>query len=154
MTEGRRATDNLELFPCPQPDVDGCYVAKFFLHGLRYVSDASLERVGRLTVGESLGVMLDVSNRHDRYAVAVRTCDDRDRCLVGYVPRYLARDIRELSLECEPDFMSLAVERVNPGAPLQQRVVCRLRCCWPETFQPCAGPDFEPIATAQPVATR
>jgi len=154
VTEGRRATDNLELFPCPHPDNDGCYVSRFFLHGMRYLPDASLQRAAELRVGESLGLMLDISNLHDPYAVAVRTCDDTARSMIGYAPRYLARDIFQLSLQCQPDFMSLTVARVNRAAPLQQRLLCQLNCCWPEGFRPCAGEDFQPIVTGQPVETR
>jgi len=154
VTEGRRATDNLELFPCPHPDTDGCYVSRFFLHGMRYLPDASLQRAADLQMGESLGLMLDISNPYDPYAVAVRTCDDTARSMIGYVPRYLARDIFQLSLQCQPDFLSLTVARVNRTAPLQQRLLCQMNCCWPEGFLPCAGNDFQPIVTGQPVEAR
>lgn len=150
VTEGLRATDNLELFACPRPDADGCYAAKLFLHGMRYVPDATLDRVERLRPGERLGMMLDISNPYDRYAVAVRTCDDRDRHLIGYVPRYLARDVHRLCQTCDPDVLSLTVERVNASAPLQHRLLCRLRCCWPEGFDPCADEAYQPIMASGP----
>ena len=37
VTEGKRETDSIEVFPCPAPDADGCYLNKFFLHGLRWM---------------------------------------------------------------------------------------------------------------------
>src|SRR5205823_4974974 len=73
VTEGIRQTDQLEVFPCPAPDAGGCYLTKFFLHGLRWVPPAALERVGRLRPGENLALMLDTSSPFDPLAVAVRT---------------------------------------------------------------------------------
>jgi hypothetical protein len=150
VTEGRRATDNLELFPCPVPDAEGCYLNKFFLHGIRYVPDAALERIAALANGERLIPMFDDLNPHDPEAVAVRTADDQRRMLIGYVPRYLAREVRLLCESCHPEFIDLRVERVNPGAPLQQRLLCRMNSCWPEGFRPCEHDDFQPIPSLLP----
>ncbi len=146
VTEGQRATDSLELFPCPRPDAAGCYVGKFFLHGLRWVAPVSLERTSRLKVGESLGLMFDICNPKDANAVAVRTCDERERTLLGYIPRYLARDVKDLVRGCSVQTIELKVERVNLDAPLQQRLLCRLTSCWPAGFQPCDTEEFKPIA--------
>ncbi|GMU35474.1 MAG: hypothetical protein AMXMBFR20_33450 [Planctomycetia bacterium] len=154
VTEGRRQTDSLEVFPCPMPDAEGCYLTKFFLHGLRYMPQAAIDRVSMLRSNTDLALMLDISNTHDPYAVAVRTADIHERFMIGYVPRYLARDIGLLSLSCDPDFLHLTVERLNPSAPLQMRLLCRMRACWPENFRPCAGEEYQPIASEQPsVAT-
>lgn len=150
VTEGRRATDNLELFPCPVPDAVGCYLNKFFLHGVGYVPAAALERIAALKQGEPLVPMFDDFNPFDPDAVAVRTADARDRMLIGYVPRYLAREIRLLCASCDPDLIELKVERVNPTAPLQQRVLCRWNSCWPEGFSPCDDDDFQPIPSRLP----
>lgn len=145
VTEGLRQTDSLEVFPCPSPDSQGCFVNKFFLHGVRYVPPAAIERINRLRTGEPLVMMFDDFNRHDPNAVAVRTDDAEGRAMIGYVPRYLAYDVRLLCSNCHPDFIELRVERVNPSAPLQQRVLCRMNSCWPEGFDPCGGEDFQPI---------
>lgn len=143
VTEGLRQTDAIEVFPCPQPDGEGCYLNKFFLHGIRWLPDAALERIGRLNEEERLRLMLDVQNEYDRNAVAVRT--DVDRMLIGYFPPYLAHDVWQLVNRCDVDFIKLFVERVNRDAPLQNRVLCRMHACWPEDFVPCSGEDFEPI---------
>src|SRR5258708_4630275 len=45
VTEGIRRTDMIELFPCPIPDEQRCYLSKFFLHGLRYMPDSAKARV-------------------------------------------------------------------------------------------------------------
>lgn len=146
VTEGRRATDLLEVFPCPQPDAEGCYTNKFFLHGIRWMPSAAIERIGKLQPGEALGLMLDLNNPYDRHAVAVRTSVDHDRYWIGYVPRYLASDVRELCRQCDQDFVKVTVERVNFDAPLQHRLLCRMNACWPSNFRPCAGQAFQPIA--------
>jgi len=145
VTEGRRATDSLEVFPCPQPDADGCFITKFFLHGVRWMAPAAIERISRLQEGESLGFMLDVNNQQDPRAVAVRTCDTRDRFMIGYVPRYLALDVWRLVAQCHPDNLKLSVARMNKDAPHQQRVLCRMTACWPDAFLPCSGEDYQPI---------
>lgn len=145
VTEGRRATDSIELFPCPLPDAEGCFVTKFFLHGVRWMDRSAWERIAKLRPGEELALMLDVMNAYDPQAVVVRTCDVQGRMLLGYVPRYLAYDIRSLCLTCEPDYIELTVERINADAPLQHRVLCRMKACWPDTFRPCGGEEFEPL---------
>lgn len=148
VTEGIRQTDAVEVFPCPVPGTDGCYVNKFFLHGIRWLSDAVLKRIGRLQEGEPLRLMLDLQNDHDSQAVAVRT--EAERMLIGYVPRYLAHDVWQLVQQCDMDFIKLHVARVNKDAPLQNRVLCRMHACWPDEFQPCSSEDFAPIAAGVP----
>jgi hypothetical protein len=89
--------------------------------------------------------MLDVQNPHDDFAVAVRTTDLKDRYMIGYVPRYLARDVFELCNRCGLDSVQLQVERVNADAPLQQRLLCRMSACWQDDFHPCSQEEFQPI---------
>lgn len=149
VTGGIRQTDSLEVFPCPRPDVDGAYRTRFFLHGLRWFAEDAIKRAERLVPGERLGMMLDVNNAYDPFAVAVRTLDDRDRYLIGYVPRYLARDIGTLCLSCSSEYSQLTVSRVNASAPLQMKVLCELRACWPEGFEPCSGEAYQPIVPAR-----
>ena len=150
VTQGLRATDAVELFPCPVPDAEGRYSAKFFLHGVRHMPDAARERVDRLQPDEQLEYMFDVSNRFDPDAVALRTCDSAGQFLVGYVPRYLAREVRTLHSQCE-DRVSISVARVNPSSPAQQRLLCQMTSCWPTEFSPCSGEEFEPIASVDRV---
>lgn len=142
ISEGLRQTDVVEVFPCPVPDATGRYLNRFFLHGIRWLPQA-LDRIGTLQNGEILKLMLDWQNSHDPQAVAVRT--DHDRILIGYVPRYLANDAWQLVQHGDSSSMELFVDRVNPDAPLQNRVLCRMHATWPDGFQPCCGDDFKPI---------
>ncbi len=143
VTEGIRQTDAVEVFPCPVPDSEGCYFNKFFLHGIRWLPPAAIERIAKLTTGENLKLIFDFQNDHDPQAVAVRT--DVERTLIGYVPRYFAHDVWQLLQQCDVNFIKLQVDRVNPDAPLQSRLLCRIQACWPAGFQPCSGVDFLPI---------
>ncbi|MCW5556841.1 MAG: DNA-binding protein, partial [Verrucomicrobiae bacterium] len=114
------------------------------LHGLRYMPEAAKERVLVLRQDETLSPMLDLCNSADPNAVALRTVEG-DRLMLGYVPRYLARDVWKLFQGCEPNFIQVFVHRVNKDAPLQQRLLCRMHACWPNGFQPCSGEEFQPI---------
>jgi hypothetical protein len=145
ISEGRRATDQLEILPFPLLDGEGCYRTKFFLHGLRWSSPGAIERVNRLQPEDQLGLMLDINNPVDPNAVAVRTMDPAENYLLGYVPRYLAGDVRSLSLSSSAGTTHLVVERVNKNAPLQFLLLCRLRACWPSGFVPCNEPNYQAI---------
>jgi hypothetical protein len=143
VTEGLRQTDAIEVFPCPLPDAEGCFTNKFFLHGLRWLPKVAIERISRLETGERLRLFPDLQNADDPHAVGIRT--DNERMIVGYFPRYLANDVWELLQKCDVDFLHVSVDRVNPTAPLQNRVLCRLQACWPAGFRPCSGDDFQPL---------
>ena len=147
VTEGIRQTDAIEVFPCPIPDPDSCYLNKFFLHSLRWMPQAAIEKVSRLCEGDSLYLMPDFCNEWDPYAVALRTSDD-ERFLIGYVPRYLARDVRKLMIGCNPGRIQVFVHKVNLDAPLQQRLLCRMHAQWPEDFLPCADEAYLPIPSS------
>jgi hypothetical protein len=142
VTEGKKATDSIEVFPCPT-QVDGCYVNKFFVHGMRWMNTEVPKRAAELRPDERLFLMFDLQNPYDPSAVAIRT--DEDRMMLGYVPRYLAAELGELFHKCDTSLIQLFVEQVNPDAPLQQRLLCRMRACWPEGFAPCSRKEFQPI---------
>lgn len=131
---GVRATDSLVLFPLPsQEPTLGCYQTHFLVYD---VPGAVSERVARLGVGESLTALVDP----DR-SIALRT---KDSYLVGYLPSYLLGDALRLADLCS--YLEVSVEQVNPPpAPIQQRLLCRLRSCWPTGFVPFRDPVLLPI---------
>ena len=145
VTEGIRQTDALEVFPRPQPDPQGRYQTRFFLHGLRHASLTALARLETLKAGDVLQVELENDNPRDPRAVAVMA-DGAQRLRLGYVPRYLARDTRDLVAHDSIETIDLRVARINAGAPLQMRLLCRLTAPWPREFEPCAEEAFQPIA--------
>jgi hypothetical protein len=149
VTEGRKQTDMIEVFPCPVPDDRGMYQNKFFLHGLRYMDPTAHQRISRLKPDENLLCVCDVQNESDPNAVLLRTKNDRVN--IGYVPRYLAQDVWALLKECGPEYLQFTVHRLNADAPLQQRLLCRVEGCWPHNFKPCDGEAFHPIPENVPV---
>ncbi len=139
---GRRATDDFELFPVPDLDRDGCFISTFFVHGIRHLPPASLERVSHLNPGDKLEIMQEPGNAHDPLALKLQTID---RAPVGYCPRYLLPDIRTVVAECVFP-CEFEIVRVNPPpAPLQFRLLCRMTGCWPNGFVPMRTAEFQPI---------
>ena len=141
ITEGIKVSDNLEVFSCPQEKIKGRYEAFFLVHGLRYLTESSIERINQLQKGERLYLIYDMQNDYDDKAVALRTNDPAD--IVGYCPRYLSREI--LDLFDKTNNVKVTVERINHEAPLHVRLLCRITARWPEDFVPCSDEKFRPI---------
>jgi len=140
VTEGLRQTDQVEVFPCPLPDANGNYQNKFFLHGLRWVSNDSLASLRHLPLGKELTLVPEPNNTYDPHAVALHTNGHK----LGYVPRYLARDVGAL-LQNTDGALRVKIEQINHDAPLQHRVLCLISARWPRDFEPCSGLEFHPI---------
>ena len=142
---GLRATDTLEIIPCPEPTTDNRYVVYFFSHGLRYLSEKDQERVTTLKVGDRLFLMRDVQNRVDAMALLMRTDDPIS--VVGYCPRYYSGEFSQLLLQVAQEQVRVHVEQVNIDAPSHYRLLCKLVSPWPTGFAPCAREEFEPLAS-------
>lgn len=149
-TGGLRATDNLELIPCPAPTDGNRYEVFFFARGLRHLSKDCQDRTLKLVSGERLYLAQDLQNGFDNTALLVRT--DDPVTLVGYAPRYYSSDFTRLIKEVEPNQVAVTVERVNADAPLQYRVLCKLSAPWPSGFSPCESGDFEVLAVTPVMA--
>jgi HIRAN domain len=143
-SEGLRGTDSLTVFPLPEKGSDGTYRVHFFSHGLRYLPDCAVQVVEGLRPGSRLFLMPDPQNRHDTYAVALRT--DDPVMIVGYCPRYLSQDFLFLLKTGTPDTPEVVVERVNKDAPIQLRLLCSFRTPWPASFEPCSDEEYEVLA--------
>lgn len=139
---GKKATDHLEVFPCPESDKNGLYHIHFFIHGLRYRSSAAIERVDTLKSHEQLYLMHDIQNVHDSLALALCTNDGH---FIGYCPRYLVEDIHVL-LKQDPQLVNVHVERVNPApTPIQHRLLCNMTARWPSDFKPFLSNQYQPL---------
>jgi hypothetical protein len=143
LTGGIRETDSLTVFPCPEKTPENTYHVHFFSQGIRYLPDATIDRVNSLSPGDLLYLMPDPQNPTDSFAIALRTKDPP--VIVGYCPRYLSKDFH-VFLRALPREMKLCVERINPEAPMQLRLLCSLTAPWPKDFQPCSDPDYRPLA--------
>lgn len=143
-TGGLRATDSLELFPCPEPTEGKNYEVYFFCRGLRHLHAENQERAQQLKSGERLYLMQDLQNPHDSMALLMRTVEPIT--LVGYAPRYYSAEFTQLIKSTSPDQVKVTVEQVNVDAPIQYRVLCKLSSHWPANFSPCATKEFETLA--------
>ena len=138
LTGGERQTDSLEVFPKVKKLEDGTIRCRFFLHGLRHVSEAARGRAEQLSVGEALQVAVEVNNPATRYAVQIQTADCH---LIGWAPRYLVDDLRAALLEHST--ISASVQRINRlGAPFARRVLVELRGGVPAEFEPMTSDEY------------
>ena len=138
LTGGERQTDSLEVFPKVRKLEDGTIRCRFFLHGLRHVSEAARERAEKLTDGEKLQVAIEVNNPATTYAVQLQTTDCH---LIGWAPRYLVDDLRAALLDHST--ISASVQRINLlGAPFARRVLVELRGGVPAAFEPMTSDEY------------
>lgn len=143
-TGGLRATDSMELFPCPEPTEGKNYEVYFFCRGLRHLHVENQERARQLQPSERLYLMQDLQNPHDPTALLMRTSEPVT--LVGYAPRYYSAEFTQLIKSTDPDQVNVTVEQVNLDAPIQYRVLCKLTSPWPANFSPCATKEFQALA--------
>lgn len=141
-TGGQRKTDSMHVYQLPTKSDDGTYQNNFFVHGLRYLPENSIETVHHLKYSDRVYLMLDIQNKFHPSAVAIRTEDPK--CIIGYFPRYLSDDIRELVAHCDPIDMEITVQKINLDAPIQMRLLCSVRSKWPDSFKPCSSREFLP----------
>ena len=138
-TGGERQTDNLEVFPRLQKDKEGTFSCRFFLHGLRYVSDAARERAALLKPLEKLQVAVELNNPATGYAVQLQS---QDCHLLGWAPRYLVSDL----VSAASNKISAAIIRFNnDSAPSARRILVELKGHLPHGKTPMNGPDFKPL---------
>jgi len=139
---GQKATDNLEIFPCPESGENGLYHIHFFAHGLRYLPACAIERINELEPDELLYLAHEFQNPYDPRALLLCT---RDRHILGYCPRYIVDDVFKLKKE-NPQLVKIHVQRVNPvPTPLQLRLLCNLTAQWPPDFQPFSSWEYQPV---------
>jgi len=142
---GLRATDTLEVFPCPEPTEDRQYVVYFFTRGIRHLVAENQKRIANLNVGDRLYLMKDVQNAHDPTAIMLRSGDPVAN--VGYCPQYFSQEFTRLIDVMGCDKVKVTVERVNDDAPTQFRLLCKLSAPWPRDFVPCSMEQFQVLAT-------
>lgn len=140
-TRGLRATDSLELIPCPEPTSSNQYEVYFFCRGIRHMTADSQARSLTLVKGEQLYLTKDIQNVSDGMALILRTDDPVS--LVGYVPRYYSAEFSRLIDLVGAEAPKVTVEKVNADAPIQYRVLCKFSAPWPVEFQPCQAGSYE-----------
>lgn len=142
ISEGRRQTDNLEVFPQIQTRRDGSFVCRFFLHGWRHVSQAGQDRVLALKEGESLQVAVELNNPASGSAIQLETSNDYH--MIGWSPRYLVGDLLQALNQHQE--IAARVVKVNPEpAPYNQRVLIEFEGRFQSGHRPMSAPDFQPL---------
>ncbi len=137
---GRRGTDQLCVYPEVEPNAAGEMEIYFFSHGLRYLSDEEQAAISSLKPGDPLQLVPDDANEHDRYALRLETSKP---VRVGYCPRYLNQDLHQIHQQTP---IRLTVEKANPDAPLQFRLLCKAVFVPPEGFEIYATDEHLPLA--------
>ncbi|WP_309387869.1 hypothetical protein [Cerasicoccus frondis] len=148
LTGGTRATDNFEMFPAFEPDADGMFRCRFFLHGWRHVNDVAQKRIPQLEEGQSLRVSVELNNPATQLAIQIQTSD---YIMLGWTPRYLVRDLIDIVNEDNREICATVI-KVNPNAPIRNRILIELRGKWPKCYQPLSNEDFHVIADLQGVS--
>lgn len=143
LTEGRRATDALTIFPCPTKNTKNEYVLDFFVSGISHLENDDI--INSLNVGDRLYPLRDYQNHYDEWALLLMV-DAEPVSLVGYCPRYFSKDFCSLVEKNTQEFR-VVVKKINIDAPYQFRLLCELSAPWPDNFQPCSGEDYEPYTS-------
>ncbi|WP_018168734.1 hypothetical protein [Thioalkalivibrio sp. ALMg9] len=142
---GRKQTDNLEVFPKIQKNVDGSFTCGFFLHGWRHVSDSARQRLSALEQGDELRIAVELNNPATGVALQLQTSDEYH--VIGWAPRYLIADLLQAVSEA-PAKLTARVARINPApAPYNQRYLVDMRGSLPKTVEPMSSPDFQPLVS-------
>lgn len=119
---GLRGTDQLQMFRKIEVGGAGSYEHFFFAHGLSHLTKSAQKRVDTLKEGERLLLCFDCQNSHDENAVIIRTDDPAE--IIGYCPRYLAKDISTLLNISES--LTVSVEKIAKDAPSNYRLMCKV----------------------------
>jgi hypothetical protein len=143
LTGGERQTDSLEVFPRINKRPDGTFSTRFFLHGLRHVSDSARRRVDQLQAGELLQVAMEVNNPATGLAVQLQT---RDCHILGWAPRYLVNDL--CAAISEHRSIEAKVTRINRlDAPSARRVLVELKGSLPSDVEPMMADEYEVLTS-------
>ncbi|MBL1320960.1 MAG: hypothetical protein COA63_007870 [Methylophaga sp.] len=141
VTGGGRQTDSFEVFPKMEVGTDGAFQCRFFMHGLRYVNQAGLERARTLAEGEKLQILLELNNPKTGLAISLSS---NDYLPLGWTPRYLVSDL--LRAMPKTSELSAVVIKVNSDStPLNRRYLVEMTGKLQDDFTPMAGQEFQPI---------
>jgi hypothetical protein len=143
VTGGERRTDNLEVFPRIIKAADGSFDCRFFVHGLRYMTEEARARAATLTAGDRLGVSIELTNPATRIGIQITTTDYH---FVGWTPHYLIADL--IKATADVSRIAARVIRVNTDdVPPNRRILVEFRGTYPEEITPMSEPAFQLISS-------
>ena len=143
LTEGRRQTDNLEVFPKINRNADGGFLCKFFLHGWRHLNEDAQRKLESLKPGTELRVAIELNNPATGLAVQLQTTDSYH--MLGWTPRYLVIDLVQALQEQYQSIHARLVKSISGTVPFFQRFMIELCGNWPKDHEPMSSEDFETI---------
>ncbi|MDQ8951927.1 hypothetical protein RFH42_03030 [Acinetobacter rudis] len=135
---GEKATDNYRVISLPE-NSNGQYISTFFVSGIRYLSDEQKNKIAQLKDGYQIDYKFEDDNVNDPHAVLL--LENSEHTMIGYYPRYLTEDLRNLN-KCGVD-IKIQIIKVNVDAPEQFRLLCRTIAEWPKNFQSCNNEEFQ-----------
>jgi len=142
LSGGARQTDSLEVFPKIEPQADGGFKCRFFLHGTHHLNDNARERIKRLETGEQLQVAVELNNPVTDLALQLQT-GNNDYYVIGWAPRYLINDFFRAISQTQSKLLAHVV-RLNPEpAPSKQRVLIEIQGILPPGYQPMTDGDYQ-----------
>ncbi len=141
LSGGELQTDNFEVFPRLEMGPDNRFRCRFFLHGLRYLSEEVHKVWPTLMSDEPLQVALELNNPATGIAVQLAT---RRYEVVGWAPRYLVDDL--VPAVGQHQELSARVVRNNEAeTPPNRRILVEMNGVVAPGHKMMAGPDFQPI---------
>jgi hypothetical protein len=148
VTGGERQTDNLEVFPKIVKDESGAFVCRFFLHGLRHMSEEARARALTLKAGDQLGVSVELTNPATRVGIQLTTLPEYH--FIGWTPHYLVPDLLKATVDVA--LISARVVRVNmDDVPINRRVLIEFSGKLPKEVTPMSDKQFQ-LVTPKRVA--
>ena len=134
--------DSFEVFPEIEPDREGRFETRFVLHGLRHLNKHAIERSESLRAGDALHLSYELNNPVTSHAILVMT---DDYYMLGWLPRYLVDCMHRDGAWLVED-VEVSVAKVNPFAPLSNRLLVDFSGRLPKGFNPMKDlEEFKPI---------
>ena len=140
--EGRKLTDQVEVFAPPSRSPAGELTTLFFARGVRWRPGAA-PAITNLRPGDHLRLLDDSGNAVNPRALKLDTVAGDP---VGWVADHLVDTVHDLIELVGENAVATRAAHVNPPevAP-RMRLICRLTAPWPVGYEPLSGPEFRPI---------
>lgn len=143
-TEGKLASDTIQLIPEPEVDGKGRTQSQFLVAGIRHQIKDEYQRdliLSRLKRGDKLQLVDELENSVNPRAVLVST---RDQVTLGWVPNMLVDYVHDVR---DGGPFSVEVTHVNgPDAPSHMRLLALIEGQLKPGSRPFAGPNWQPYS--------
>lgn len=135
---GSKKTDNFKVVKVPEKTPDNLYRLKFFVSGIKYLSDDAKQEILTLDNYSQLSCVIEENNCADSNAISMINL--RTHRHLGYYPHHLNEDLisvnRMLGVVDNNLITDIKVLKINFSAPEQYRLLCESITSWPMGFVP------------------